>query len=152
MFIFHGLNIAFEYNAIDHRFTSREYPDMCIDLDQWLGTLTGLKSGLLLSPKNDMNDSHNNLKLRKLIIPFGHVYARQQSSFEHQIVTIERKSSMAAAHQYFIFVLNDRLRIIQPIDSPMGWLYLALLHALTSHPSTRSIYRNDRYGTCFSIA
>ncbi|CAF4113732.1 unnamed protein product [Rotaria sp. Silwood2] len=122
------LAIAFKYDTSNHCFTSREYSDMCIDEDQWLGTLTGLKFGLLLSSTKAFNHS------RKLIVPFGHVDARRRSSFDHQIVTIQRKPSMPYAHQYFVFTLNDRLRIIQSTDSPTGWLYLALLHALTSHP------------------
>ncbi|CAF3328651.1 unnamed protein product, partial [Rotaria sp. Silwood2] len=44
------LGIAFEYNSRTHIIKSLEYFDMCIDKDQWLGTLTGLKCGLLLSP------------------------------------------------------------------------------------------------------
>jgi hypothetical protein len=128
------LSIAFKYNSSNNCFTSREYSDMCIDEDQWLGTLTGLKSGLLLSPTKAIDHSHENFKFRKLIVPFGHVYARRTSSDDHQIVTIQRKSSMLYAHQYFVFILNDRLRIIQSTDSPTGWLYLALLHAMTSHP------------------
>ena len=128
------LAIAFKYNANNNCFTSREYSDMRIDEDQWLGTLTGLKSGLLLTPMKPINYSHENLKFRKLIVPFGHVYASRRSSIDHQIVTIQRKSSMPYAHQYFVFILNDRLRMIQSTDSPTGWLYLALLHAMTSHP------------------
>ena len=33
----------------------------------------------------------------------------------HPTVTIERKTS---TDQYFVFLLNDRLRILQSIDSP----------------------------------
>ncbi|CAF4787750.1 unnamed protein product, partial [Rotaria socialis] len=40
---------------------------------------------------------------------------------------------MSFSHQYFVFTLNDRLKILQSTDSPAGWLYLALLHATTSH-------------------
>ncbi|CAF5054599.1 unnamed protein product, partial [Rotaria magnacalcarata] len=127
------LAIAFKYNINSNCFISREYSDMCIDEDQWIGTLTGLNSGLLLSPIKVNTHSHENFKFRKLIVPFGHVSARQRSSVEHQTVTIQRSPSMTYAHQYFVFVLNDRLRIIQSTDCPTGWLYLALLHALTSH-------------------
>ncbi|CAF1024726.1 unnamed protein product [Adineta steineri] len=128
------LAIAFIYDTNTNCFTSREYSDMCIDEDQWLGTLTGLKSGLLLSPIKTIDSNYKSFKFRKLIIPFGYIQARRISSNDHQIVTIQRKSAMSYAHQYFVFTLNDRLRIIQSTDSPTGWLYLALLHALTSHP------------------
>ena len=128
------LAIAFKYNLNSQILMSREYPDMCIDPDQWLGTLTGLRSGLLLSPVKSSDQYHGMFKSRKLIVPFGRVLASRRSADDHQIVTIERKSSMSHAHHYFVFVLNDRLRIIQSTDSPTGWLYLALLHAMTSHP------------------
>ncbi|CAF1051816.1 unnamed protein product [Didymodactylos carnosus] len=65
--------------------------------------------------------------------PFGQVQAIKKSDDDHQIVTIERKST-SFIHEYFVFILNDRLRILQPTDSPTSWLYLALLHAMTSHP------------------
>ena len=53
----------------------------------------------------------------------------------HQTVTIDRSSlSEEFLHNYFVFIINDRLKIVQPTDSPTGWLYLVLLHAMTSHP------------------
>ncbi|CAF3980773.1 unnamed protein product, partial [Didymodactylos carnosus] len=129
------LGIAFKYNAQNNIITSREYADMCIDEDQWFGTLTGLKSGLLLSPMAITNGTNTHYLCRKLIIPFGQVQATKKFDNDHQIVTIERKStSTPFLYQYLVFILNDRLRILQPTDSPTGWLYLALLHAMTSHP------------------
>ena len=118
------LGLAFEYNIQKKRITSREYSNMYVDEEQWFGTLTGLRSGLLLSPNSKFLS-------RKLIVPFGQLYASQSTDRHHQIVTIERTIFQ---HQYFVFTLNDRLRILQSTDSPTGWLYLALLHAITSHP------------------
>ena len=57
----------------------------------------------------------------------------ERAAFNHQIVTIQRTSTTPFLHQYFVFILNDRLKIVQSTDSPTGWLYLALLHAKTSH-------------------
>ncbi|CAM4750062.1 unnamed protein product [Rotaria magnacalcarata] len=129
------LGIAFKYNTQTNIITSREYSDMYIDENQWFGTLTGLKSGLLLSPIAIGNDRNRHYLCRKLIVPFGQVQAKRKSDNNHQIVTIERKSLPAPfLHQYLVFILNDRLRILQPTESPTGWLYLALLHATTSHP------------------
>jgi hypothetical protein len=125
------LGIAFKYNADNNIITSREYSDMCIAEDQWLGTLTGLKSGLLLLPIGARNKKCEYYQCRKLIVPFGNVHAKKEKYTSHQIVTIQRTSFL---HQYFVFNLNDRLGIIQSTDSPTGWLYLALLHAITSHP------------------
>ncbi|CAF0949176.1 unnamed protein product [Rotaria sordida] len=131
------LGIAFKYNCRNKIITSREYSDMYIDEDQCFGTLTGLKSGLLLSPIAKIKQKNRHYLCRKLIVPFGQVQANKKSGDDHQTVTIERKSSSLSTsfiHQYFVFILNDRLHILQPTDSPTGWLYLALLHAMTSHP------------------
>ncbi|CAF4981090.1 unnamed protein product, partial [Rotaria sp. Silwood1] len=128
------LGIAFKYNCRNKIITSREYSDMYIDEDQWFGTLTGLKSGLLLSPIAIIKQNNSHYLCRKLIVPFGQVQAIKKSNEDHQTVNIERKSSSTSfIHEYFVFILNDRLRILQPTDSPTGWLYLALLHAMTSH-------------------
>ena len=125
------LGIAFKYNCTQNMITSREYSDMCVAEDQWLGTLTGLQSGLLLSPIATSNTKCEYYQCRKLIVPFGEIHVKKNAIDNHQTVTIQRTSFV---HQYFAFNLNDRLRIIQSTDSPTGWLYLALLHAMTSHP------------------
>jgi hypothetical protein len=119
------LGIAFKYNAHNNLITSREYSDMYIHEDQWFGTLTGLMSGLLLSPMDAINQRNRHYLCRKLIVPFGRVQAIRQTGNDHQVVTIERESiSTSYLYQYFVFILNDRLRILQPTDSPTGWLYL----------------------------
>ena len=74
------LGIAFKYNINSKSITSREYSDMFIDENQWLGTLTGLKSGLILSPSPSPSI---NYPYRKLIVPFGHVHAEMISSDNH---------------------------------------------------------------------
>ncbi|CAF1080146.1 unnamed protein product [Adineta steineri] len=106
---------------------------MCVEENQWVGTLTGLQSGLLLSPSPVNNQRLENYPYRKLIVPFGEVHSAE-TSVNHQTVTIQRISTNPFLHQYFVFIINDRLKILQSTDSPTGWLYLALLHAMTSHP------------------
>jgi len=128
------LGIAFKYDARKKIITSREYPDMRVDQEQWFGTLTDLKSGLLLSPTVVVDQKQRYNLCRKLIVPFGEIIATRISDEDHQTVTIDRTSlSKLFLHQYFVFILNDRLRILQSTDSPTGSLYLALLHAMTSH-------------------
>ncbi|CAF4209199.1 unnamed protein product [Rotaria sp. Silwood2] len=128
------LGIAFRYNATTNIIMSREYSDMCIDKHQCLGTLTGLSSGLLLSPLPINNQTVEHYPYRKLIVPFGEIHCERIFDASHQTVTIQRSSSISFLHQYFVFILNDRLKILQSTDSPTGWLYLALPHAVTSHP------------------
>ena len=125
------LGLAFQYDYRTQIITSREYSDMRIDEDQWLGTLTGLTSGLLLIPMTCNKSTLGYYPYRKLIVPFGTVQCTRTADSSNQTVTICRTSFL---HQYFVFILNDRLKIIQSTDSPTGWLYLALLHAMTSYP------------------
>jgi hypothetical protein len=129
------LGIAFKYNPTDNMITSREHSDMHVEEDQWLGTLTGLQSGLLLSPIFTNKQILKRYPYRKLIVPFGEISGAEILPPNHQIITIQRSSSMPFLQQYFVFSMNDRLKILQSSDSPTGWLYLALLHAMTSHHS-----------------
>ncbi|CAF4331847.1 unnamed protein product [Rotaria sp. Silwood2] len=127
------LGIAFKYDAATKILTSREYADMYVDQDQWLGTLTGLQSGLLLSPLPGDHYCLEHYPYKKLIVSFGTVKSNWNSSEHHQTVKIDRSGSISHPNKYFTFLLNDRLKVLQSTDSPTGWLYLALLHALTSH-------------------
>ncbi|CAF4824442.1 unnamed protein product [Rotaria sp. Silwood1] len=129
------LGIAFKYSPQHSTITSREYFDMHVDENQCFGTLTGLRSGLLLSPMATIEHKNRHQLCRKLIVPYGEIRISKKPDRHHQTVTIDRTSESKSPflHQYFVFILNDRLRILQPTDSPTGWLYLALLHAVTSH-------------------
>ncbi|UJR11323.1 hypothetical protein I4U23_015504 [Adineta vaga] len=129
------LGLRFTYNGQLNAIISREYSDMCITEDQSFGTLSGLQSGLLLSAYSASTNQENKYdKCQKLIVPFGNMRPHRKVSDSYHTVTIERQASELGLRQYFIFTLNDRLRILQSTDSPMGWLYLALLHAFTSQP------------------
>ena len=127
------LGIAFRYSGETGNIGSREYSDMSIAGNQWFGTLTGLKSGLLLSPSLSNSDALGQYPYRKLIVPFGQIEVTNTRHPEHQEVAVKRSPSMNFPRSYFVFILNDRLRILQSTNSPTGWLYLALLHAMTSH-------------------
>lgn len=119
------LGIAFRYNPTMNIITSREYSNMCIDKHEWLGTMIGLKSGLLLSPLSTNNHQIEQYPYRKFVVPFGKVHCeRSSTNTDHQTVTIDRSSSMSFLDQYFVFILNDHLKIVQSTDSPTGWLYL----------------------------
>ncbi|CAF4500750.1 unnamed protein product [Rotaria sp. Silwood2] len=128
------IGIAFEYNSSTNLVKFREYTDICIDKDQWLGTLTGLTSDLLLLPLPANNYRLNHFPYQKIIVPFRMVQSIRNQHTNHQTITINRSYLLSFAHQYFVFILNDRLKILQSTDSHTEWLYLALLHAMTSHP------------------
>ncbi|CAF1608509.1 unnamed protein product [Rotaria magnacalcarata] len=82
------LGIAFKYNTTTNIITSREYSDMCIDQDQWLGTLTGLTSSLLLSPLAAKHHISKHYPYKKLIVPFGTILSTRDQHNTHQTVTI----------------------------------------------------------------
>ncbi|CAF1128844.1 unnamed protein product [Adineta ricciae] len=125
------IGIAFQYDTTDNTIVSREYADMRVSKNQSFGTLTGLTFGLLLSPLSANETNGDYYPYRKMIVPFGTVTAKRQTS-DHQTVNVERLPSKTSL-QYFVFILNDRLKVLQSTDSPTGWLYLALLHAMTTH-------------------
>ena len=112
------LGIAFKYSDKENIITSREYSDMCIDQDQWFGTLTGLQSGLLLSPLSSNQSGLNHYPYKKLIIPFGETESKTNQSMNHQSVTVNRPSTISFSNKYFVFILNDRLKILQSTLSP----------------------------------
>ena len=128
------LGIAFKYDIKENMITSREYPDMYVDENQWFGTLTGLTGGLLLSPIVSNNQTNRYYLCRKLLVPYGRINAMRLFEQSHPSIAIDRTGlEKSFHHQCFVFILNDRLRILQAIESPSGFLYLALLHAMTSH-------------------
>ncbi|CAF4228672.1 unnamed protein product [Rotaria sp. Silwood2] len=96
------LRIAFKYNSNSGMITSREYSDMCIDENQWLGTLTGLISGLLLATLPINNHRLAHYPYRKLIVPFGQIHGAEVLHNNYQTITIQRKSFLKKyLHHYF---------------------------------------------------
>ena len=121
------LSLGFRFDVQQQKIFSREYSEMFIDVKQCFGTFTGLTAGLLLS-------SNRTDLARKFLVPFGKITCTQLAPGAHQSVFIERTPTTEFAQHYFVFTLNDHLRLVLSSDSPTGCLYLALLHAMTSHP------------------
>lgn len=95
-----------------------------VDPDQSLNTLIGLRSRLILCGPEVIARNQDRL----LIIPEGDITVSQSSS--HVQVNIGACNNNARTFQYHIDATLQRLR---PGADKLGNLYLAYLHALTSH-------------------
>ncbi|KAI5366675.1 hypothetical protein Slin14017_G043150 [Septoria linicola] len=122
---------------------SREYSSMVVDCDQSLGTLVGLRSKLLLCPAKQEAPCHGN---RMLLIPHSTTVHHARRG-EHVEVSVP-KGSILRVHAVFIDATLGRL-----IDNgDIGCkLYLAYLHALTSHCLADPLTQNTGTEQALSI-
>lgn len=105
---------------------SKEYRGMRVSSNQQsLGTLIGLQKGLLLEDADVNCPSHLN---KVLLVPHGEPCVSETDS---SIVTINNHEIRSPP--FFSYEVDDRLKQLKAGDSRAGWLYLALLHALTTH-------------------
>ena len=95
-----------------------------VDPDQSLGTLIGLRSRLILCSSEAIARNHDRL----LIIPEGEITVSQSSS--HVQVNISACNNNARIFRYHI---DASLQCLRPVADKLGNLYIAYLHALTSH-------------------
>ena len=113
---------------------SCEHPGFSVSKNQNLGTLIGLQSGLLLE-EHDVPD--HCIRKQSLIIPNTHdLLKSKMKDFgvwgQHPVVKINL--NQFSSPSVFIFEVDHRLRNLRgPASGPTPWLYLALLHASTSH-------------------
>jgi hypothetical protein len=122
------LQIDFSLEHSDTELHSRQYRGMIVDPDQAIGTLVGLASKLVLKSANAAHD-------RVVLIPvprnfdtgaISHVMSKGQ---KHVTVSVNKNDM----HKVYAYSLDTTLgRIIGNGDMQQS-LFLALLHALTSH-------------------
>lgn len=114
------VQLTFYLEDSDHLIRSKEYRGMVVDSDQRIGTLVGLSNKLVLV--NSQNASE-----RSALVPEGTVSF--QTTSNHVTVRIDHNTSVKV-HAYAIDGLLGR---ITDSGGLQGRLYLAYLHALTSH-------------------
>jgi hypothetical protein len=114
------IQLVFYLRCGEHLIRSREYRGMIVDCDQRLGTLNGLSNRLVLIHERDMHQ-------RLVLVPEGTVSFRKTS--DHVAVHINQDTSVKV-HAYMIDGVLGR---ITDNGSLQSRLYLAYLHALTSH-------------------
>ncbi|KAF1915062.1 hypothetical protein BDU57DRAFT_539445 [Ampelomyces quisqualis] len=122
------LQLDFQVEHQDDRIQSRQYRGMIVDTDQNMGTLVGLLSKLVLRPSITLED-------RLVLIPvpcaFGaRSITRAQVPDQHHVYVRINKDE---AQKVFAYSLDTILgRVIESGDV-QRMLYLAFLHAITSH-------------------
>ena len=99
---------------------SQQFRDMHVDPTQCIGTLVGLESKLVLKSNDKTTE-------RLILVPEGYVAYRKTAG--HLSVTID-KAKIDRVHAYRIDALLGRLSDDGSLQSK---LFLAYLHALTSH-------------------
>ena len=97
----------------------KQYPGMVIDRSQSLGTLTGLRSLLVLCSKNE--------HVQKVLIPAGRVSSCLTE--DHPTTTID--TGVASRVSYLAYDVDGQLGRLVSNGSILSQLYLALLHGLT---------------------
>jgi hypothetical protein len=122
------LQLDFHIEHQDDRIQSRQYRGMIVDSVQTMGTLVGLTSKLVLSPSNITHD-------RMVLVPVprtfdsGSVQRTQAFNQHHVSVNINKNK----AHTVFAYSLDTTLGRVLESGDIQRRLFLAFLHAITSH-------------------
>jgi hypothetical protein len=117
---------------------SREQPGFKVSENQSLGTLIGLRQGVLLIEQDSKVPGKDIIPLkRSLVMPHTMALSikmemRPKFGQRHPVVQIQ--DFQFSPPSFFVYDMDDRLHCLQAPASQAAWLYLALLHALTAHP------------------
>lgn len=122
------LKLDFFIQPREYEIRSRQYRDMIVDTDQTIGVLVGLKSKLLLK-------SLKELQPRLLLIPKPRTYKpdgfKYFRAYDRSHVLIEVNKNQA--HGVYAYSVRDFPEALLDSGDMQGKLYLAFLHALSSH-------------------
>lgn len=104
---------------------SIEYKDMRVSSKQNIGTLFGLRFGLVLE------STTKNANERLLIVPHGKFSVTQ--SGRHVEVELKEETRALRTPPFFIYHVDNVCKTLRA-NSFAAWFYLAHLHAVTSYP------------------
>lgn len=104
---------------------SKEYDDMHISAKQNVGTLFGVRFGLILESKK------KNVNKQLLIVPHGKFSVKQ--SDHHVDVEMSEIETKLRTPPFFIYQVDNVCRTLKA-NSFAAWFNLAYLHAVTSYP------------------
>ena len=107
---------------------SHEFSGMMISDDQRLDTLLGLEEGLVIC---DVPTAKGIPSKKKLLVPHGTIQIFKDKAELHQSIEIIAFDLRVPA--FYSFDIDERLRILRAGENQAAWLYLAWLHASTSH-------------------
>ncbi|THU80575.1 hypothetical protein K435DRAFT_767927 [Dendrothele bispora CBS 962.96] len=114
--------LSFTVNS-DDNLECTNFPGMCIDDNQSVGTFFGLRNMLVLKPSAPA-------QLRRALIPQGKVAFGREG--HHVAVSVETPSSLRNL-QYHEYLVRTDLGCLEGDGSLASHFYRAYLHALTSH-------------------
>lgn len=115
------LQLEFTLNKGESAIMSRQFRGMQIDADQYVGTLIGLNSKLVMK---DTRNAEN----RMMIIPEGNINF-QANPEGHISVNV----AYGTAHRIQRYLIDSQLRHLVGNATAQSKLYLAYMHALTSY-------------------
>ena len=122
------LGLAFFLSPKDEALALRsmDHNGWCVDVSQSLGTLIGLRDGLVL-----VKYANTQYSQRCLLLPQAPVSVHASHANHHQTVSVnlDDKVGSPAMFRYYI---NTNLQQIQAPASRAAWFYLAYLHGMTS--------------------
>ena len=122
------LQLDFSLARGENELQSRQYRGMVVDRDQTIGTLVGLTSKLVLK---SADPAHDRLVLIPVPRTFGlRTIAHGKTLDQHHVfVNIDKNE----AHKVYAYSLDTTLGRVLGSGEVQQSLFLALLHALTSH-------------------
>ncbi|KAJ7483148.1 hypothetical protein FB451DRAFT_100343 [Mycena latifolia] len=115
-------NLEFSLSASSARLESKEFPGFYVSPKQYIGTLIGLESKLVLKSRQD--DS------LKVIVPEGSIAF--MASAEHHLTVTIRPSPTAQHIKAFIYDVDEIIGRLVGDGTLTSWFSLAYLHILTS--------------------
>lgn len=112
-----------------YQIESNEWRGMRVSSSQNIGTLYGLRFGLVLESMDETTPS------RLLIVPHGKFIVKgRESKTSHITVDIDvAEDAQLRKPAFFEYRVNNECRILKA-NSYAAWFYLAHLHAVTSFP------------------
>ncbi|CAL8124878.1 unnamed protein product [Orchesella dallaii] len=120
-----------KFHLIGEKLQSVEYPDFKISRDQRMGTLVGLRQGILLDniASSDGMDIFQ-VQRRMLIVPHGALHVREAQTTHHHGVEVSLDNLRQPP--FFSYEFDEELKRLKADKSKTAWLFLAALHAATS--------------------
>ena len=149
------MSLNFEIDSKNGNVMSREFRGFMVENIQNLKTLVGLQKGLVLTEVKELN---NCLINKKLILPHGKIEVSSSDTIQFKQIDINCEKLNNPA--FFSYDIDSRLKILKPGESITSRLYLACLHAYTSHilpdpfleqTGTEMAFKMLQSGYCWSM-
>ncbi|OMJ94532.1 hypothetical protein SteCoe_2316 [Stentor coeruleus] len=119
-------NLNFTVNLSERIIKSYEFSNMFVPESQQINTLLYVNQGLILQ-ENSFDPIIKSK--RKIIIPHGMLEISKNALFHTTQIIIDNLRDP----EYFVYNIDDKLKILRAEESIAAWAYLAWLHATSSY-------------------